>query len=417
MQHMADVQPAAPDLSLQIVESTYRANTTKETTFNSLPQEHVDAIIDEIHNDSDLGTARRTLKSCALVSRIFVRRTRKHLFGHLSIRSIRECQRFLACPQVHSFTTSLTIIFQRRYPNDEGYPIMPTLTALPSLVDALHNVNTIKLCGMDWKSLSQRFVDSLASRSFASVTLILTRFPDSKALYSFLSHSPNLRQFSCFGTTIDNGDNSPFSASFDASHRPRITELRLRKMNQIPDMLLSPALSSVNLQSLRILEVVIDGIGEFDQARRLMNLTVHSLEVLRVSYLMKRPADPSDYLPIERLQKLQSIIIDIRLYGLGIFQWWIEHFERYPTMQCSCVHLFVVDTLADGADWKRLDTALSRTSIRSLVVTVFMTSASTQSMIKSAIEKNLPILMSCQIARVQPAMHNFHVLVGNFNTD
>ncbi|KAK0454225.1 uncharacterized protein EV420DRAFT_605909 [Desarmillaria tabescens] len=383
----------------------------------SLPQELIDAIIDEIHNDSDPKTVQRTLKLCNLIGRIFVRRTREHLFRHITIRSIPECQKLLALSQVHSLTTSLSIIFQSPVPGGRGCQTISTLTELPSLIDVLHNVNTIRLCDVDWKSLSQRFIDSLASRSFVSITLMYTHFPDSNAFYSFLSHSPNLRQFSCFKTTIDSNDRPPFGAS----HRPCITELSLRKMYQIPAMLLSPALSPMNLQSLRVLDVFLDEVGQFEQAHRLMNLTAHSLEVLRVSQLLTRPEDRLQYLPIERLK---SIMIETYDFHLAVFDWWIEHFEKHPAMQCSCMHLFVcvltnqVRTLANYAGWKRLDIALSRTSIRSLVVILFATSDiilfKKQNAMKSAVEDNLPILMSRRIARVHVDLYKKPAVGGNF---
>ncbi|KAK0454228.1 uncharacterized protein EV420DRAFT_606008 [Desarmillaria tabescens] len=409
------IQMAAPSISVQIAEYAYPSNTTGK--IYSLPQELINAIIDEIHSDPDPKTARRTLKSCGLISRIFLRRTREHLFRHITIRSIPECQELLALSQVHSFTTSLTIIFQSRRPHVRGYEMISTLTELPSLIDALHNLNTIKLCGMDWKSVSQRFIDSLASSSFMSITLMHTHFPDSNAFYSFLSHSPNLRQLSCFKTTIDSSDRPPFRANFDVSHRPRITELSLREMNQITAMLSTPALSPVNLSGLRVLDVFLEEVGQFDQAHRLMNLTAHSLEVLRVSQLLTRPADRSQYFPIDRLK---SIMIETCDSCLVVFNWWIEHFEKYPAMQCSSMHLFVcvltnpVRTLADYAGWKRLDIALSRTSIRSLqvVVTLVATSntilASEHSAMKSAVEENLPILMSRGIVRVHVDFYKKH---------
>ncbi|KAK0454224.1 uncharacterized protein EV420DRAFT_605893 [Desarmillaria tabescens] len=395
----------SPGLSVQIAKYAYLSNTTSK--IYSLPQELIDAIIDEIYNNSDTKTARRILKSCSLISRIFLRRAREHLFRHITIRSISECQKFLTLFRVHSFTTSLTIIFQSPWPHVRGYETISTLTELPSLIDVLHNVNTIKLCGMDWKSISQRFIDSLASRPFVSITLMHTHFPDSNAFYSFLSHSPNLSQFSCFKTTIDSNDRPPFGAGFDASHRPRITELSLRKMSQIPAILSTPALSPVNLGRLRVLDVFLEEAGQFDQARRLMNLTAHSLEVLRVSQLLTRPADRSQYLPIERLKSIVIETNDSRLRQ-DVFDWWIEHFERSPTMQCSL----------DYTGWKRLDIALSRTSLRSLAVTVFMISAKTlfskHSHIKSVIEENLPILISRGIARVHVDLYKKPAVGGNF---
>ncbi len=115
----------------------------------SLPLELINAIIDEIYNDSDTKTARLTLKSCGLVSRIFVNRTREHLFREIKIGSNLQCQKLLArSSHIHSFTTSLVITWMfRRGPGR----LTSTLTDLPSLIDVLHNVTKIKLIGMRWK--------------------------------------------------------------------------------------------------------------------------------------------------------------------------------------------------------------------------------------------------------------------------
>lgn len=160
---------------------------------------------------------------------------------------------------------------------------MSTRMDFPALLHILSNLNQIKLSGMDWTSLSPKFIDSLATHSFRSITLMHTHFTDSNAFYSFLSRSPNLRQISCFMTTIDNNDRPPFSANFDASCRPHINGLSLRKMRQIPEMVLSPTLSPLNLDRLRVLDVLLEEDHHFDLARCFIDSTTHSLEVLRVS--------------------------------------------------------------------------------------------------------------------------------------
>ncbi|KAK0437673.1 hypothetical protein EV421DRAFT_1006860 [Armillaria borealis] len=388
----------------------------------SLPLELINAIIDKICNDSDTTTARRTLKSCGLVSRIFVDRTQEHLFREITIRSNIECKEFLAfSTHIHSSTTSLTILFKLRRGRKHT---LATSWGLPSLFHVLHNVNTITLFGMEWKSLHPAFVNSLTSRSFLSITLMHTHFPDSQAFYSFLSHSPNLRQFSCLMTTIDSSDRPPFSANFDVSCRPHITDMSYRKMRQIPEMVLSPILSPLNLDRLRVLDVFLHEDLQFDLARRFMDLTTQSLEVLRVSQFRRPPTDRPEYLPIQRLRSITIEMDDYHLRGriilpieLSIFNWWIGHFENYPTMHCCCVHLLVrifsyeVEVSADYTAWKKLDIALSRTSICSLVVDLFICKAvrivpSEPPPIKLAIEGNLPILMGRKIARVQVGAYN-----------
>ncbi|PBK79968.1 hypothetical protein ARMGADRAFT_94909 [Armillaria gallica] len=279
----------AADLPVRIAVIDYRLTTTSKMTptIYSLPLELINAIIDKIYNDSDTKTARRSLKACGLVSRIFVDRTRKLLFREITIRSNIECKEFLAfSAHIHSSTTSLTILFKLH--RSQKHTIA-TSSGLPSLFHVLHNANTITLSGMSWRSLHPAFVDSLTSRSFLSITLMHTHFPDSQAFYSFLSHSPNLRQFSCLMTTIDSIERPPFRANFDASCRPHITDMTFRKMTQIPEMVLSPTLSPLNLNRLRVLDVFLEEDREFDRARRFMDLTTESLEVLRVLQFRRPP--------------------------------------------------------------------------------------------------------------------------------
>ncbi|SJL14777.1 uncharacterized protein ARMOST_18245 [Armillaria ostoyae] len=432
----------AADVSVRIAVIDYRLTTTSKMTppIYSLPLELINAIIDKIYNDSDTTTARRTLNSCGLVSRIFVDRTREHLFREITIRSNIECKEFLAfSAHIHSSTTSLTILFKLHRGRKHT---LATSWGLPSLFHVLHNVNTITLSGMEWKFLHPAFVNSLTSRSFLSITLMHTHFPDSQAFYSFLSYSPNLRRFSCLMTTIDSSDRPPFSANFNASCRPHITDMSFRKMRQIPEMVLSPTLSPLNLDRLRVLDVFVHEDLQFDPARRFMDLTTQSLEVLRVSQFRSPPTrikyslsqgspcgndistGRSEYLPIQRLRSITIEMDDYHRRGpiilpieLSIFNWWIGHFESYPTMHCCCVHLLVrifsyeVEASADYTAWKKLDIALSRTSIRSLVVDLFISKAvrivpSEPPPIKLVVEGNLPILIGRKIARVQVGAYN-----------
>ncbi len=263
--------------------ASYKPPQEMASPIYSLPPELIDAIIDELHNDQ-AGHSRSFLKSCSLACKLFIPRTRQHLLRDITIRSNRQCKDFLALCRssrhVSSSPTALTIIWTV---NHRLAHTMSTRMDFPALLRILSNLNQIKLSGMDWKSLSPKFIDSLATHSFRSITLMHTHFTDSNAFYSFLSRSPDLRQISCFMTTIDNNDRPPFSANFDASCRPHITGLSLRKMRQIPEMVLSPTLSPLNLDRLRVLDVLLEEDHHFDLARRFIDLTTHSLEVLRVS--------------------------------------------------------------------------------------------------------------------------------------
>ncbi len=100
---------------------------------------------------------------------------------------------------------------------------------------------------------------------------------------------------------------------------------------------------------------------------------------------------------------------------LGIFDWWIGHFETFPDPQCSSVHFLVrvpsYEVEADYTAWKKLDIALSRTSIRSLAVDFFISKIVRNvppetSPIKVVIEENLPILIGRKIAHVQVGAHD-----------
>ncbi|KAK0184749.1 hypothetical protein F5146DRAFT_220446 [Armillaria mellea] len=190
-------------------------------------------------------------------------------------------------------------------------------------------------------------------------------------------------------------------------------------MRQIPEMVLSPTLSPLNLDRLRVLDLLLEEDHHFDQARRFIDLTTHSLEVLRVSQFDIPPEDRSECFPI---QHLNSITVEMMDYHFGritlptelsIFQWWIRHFESYLDMQCSCVHFVVITPTyniraeADYTAWRDRDAVLSQCSVSSLTIDV---SASEGSVVEEllnpisvqlAIEQNLPILMSRKVAHVQ----------------
>ncbi|PBK79971.1 hypothetical protein ARMGADRAFT_94877 [Armillaria gallica] len=399
--------------------ASYKPPQEMASPIYSLPTELIDAIIDELHNDQ-AGHSRSVLKSCSLACKLFIPRTRQHLLRDITISSNRQCKDFLALCRssrhVSTSPTTLTIIWTV---NHRLAHTMSTRMDFPALLRILSNLNQIKLSGMDWTSLSPKFIDSLATHSFRSITLMHTHFTDSNAFYSFLSRSPNLRQISCFMTTIDNNDRPPFSANFDASCRPHINGLSLRKMRQIPEMVLSPTLSPLNLDRLRVLDVLLEEDHHFDLARRFIDSTTHSLEVLRVSQFDTPPEDRSECFPI---QHLKSITVEMMDYHLGritlptelsIFQWWIRHFESYPDVQCSCVNFLVhtstynVRAEADYTAWRDLDAVLSRCSVSSLVIDVSVSKASVVEepsnpiSVQLAIERNLPILMSRKVAHVQ----------------
>ncbi|SJL14778.1 uncharacterized protein ARMOST_18246 [Armillaria ostoyae] len=152
---------------------------------------------------------------------------------------------------------------------------------------------------------------------------------------------------------------------------------------------------------LHVLDVLLEQDHHFDLAGPFIDLATQSLEALHISQFNRPPPDRSEYLPIQRLRSITIEMMDdhpSRLpIQLGIFDWWIGHFETFPDPQCSSVHFLVrvpsyeVEASADYTAWKNK-------MIRKV--------PSETSPIKVVIEENLPILMGRKIAHVQVGAYN-----------
>ncbi|KAG7451126.1 uncharacterized protein BT62DRAFT_1000360 [Guyanagaster necrorhizus] len=105
---------------------------------NRLAQELVDEIIDHLDKPA--------LKSCSLVSRSFLPRTRTHLFRHVNVDSKRRLQ---AIPRscVRSVSISTHVGVPVDLPNVEHASFTDILYASDPFLDSLADVHTISLTG------------------------------------------------------------------------------------------------------------------------------------------------------------------------------------------------------------------------------------------------------------------------------
>ncbi|KAK0499174.1 hypothetical protein EDD18DRAFT_64795 [Armillaria luteobubalina] len=155
---------------------------------DSLPQEIIDAIIDELKD------YKYDLKSCSLTCRSFVPQTRIHLFASIELSSNRRCQQFMAMrsssPHDHlsAHIRSLTINFRRS-----------DLTAR-HLLNVITNltVHHITLEHLNWSNLTSDMQKALCTSfpQIHSISLIHTIFPDYPTVYGFLSGFPELKNLS-----------------------------------------------------------------------------------------------------------------------------------------------------------------------------------------------------------------------------
>ncbi|KAK0209266.1 hypothetical protein DFS33DRAFT_521482 [Desarmillaria ectypa] len=156
----------------------------------SIPQEIIDAIIDEVQDISPSLYRHSNLSCCSLVSRSFLPRCRKHLFssiiltseGHHSWNKFHD-RVFIASPEIMPMIFSIALSS-----GDAEEEILYTLLA------AMCNLRHVKL-SFGFQPQGSRVLNSLRSHKGSITSLRFTdvTFQNSSMFYDFLAAFPELR--------------------------------------------------------------------------------------------------------------------------------------------------------------------------------------------------------------------------------
>ncbi|KAK0187727.1 hypothetical protein F5146DRAFT_724756 [Armillaria mellea] len=154
-----------------------------DATISGLPQELIDAIIENYHID------KAALKACSLVNRSWTYSSQRQMFSHISFnrcqsfhchslhsRRCRDIERFNSFISIHPYLAMLV----------KSIEVSPLLDAhlLGSMLEKLTNLESINLhlCGYSWDELSQSMRDTLIT-AFRSLHLTHIEIRDGMFLH------------------------------------------------------------------------------------------------------------------------------------------------------------------------------------------------------------------------------------------
>ncbi|KAK0221245.1 hypothetical protein EDD85DRAFT_265440 [Armillaria nabsnona] len=305
-----------------------------------LPPELTDNIIDELRYE------RQTLKSCTLVSRGFLLRSRLHFFGHITLSTPALCKRFrqliLSNSTIAFLVKSLEIDTDPRYKRQAAVHLHAMIDSVlwqstsdrqwvcrdPTIQDILPllpNLNSFTAGAMRWRNFSRipaslSFERALSSIADGITTLRLdyAHFDCQTDLLDMLSAFQNLKSLS-LGTIIA----APFSATGAERVSLGIEELEIDMEGSSRAVEMFSL--RVKLDRLRRLKVTRCFSVQMELVRGLIDLSRTSLEELNMG-ACTLPVDWEHMCPPLDVSCLKSLSIEPPSYSLA--RWWAMSLGR-----------------------------------------------------------------------------------------
>lgn len=163
-----------------------------------LPQEIIDQVIDQVHNNSP-----RTLKACSLICRSWTNRSQTHLHHTISIRD-SPSGASLAPITLDRYSTPHVADMVRHVDVSLRYPIPQNeyiFLGIWEVISRLRNVRVLSFAGIDWEYAQldkDQFKDIF--RGVTSLELRSCRCELPENFFSFISNFPNLTELSLSDT-------------------------------------------------------------------------------------------------------------------------------------------------------------------------------------------------------------------------
>ncbi|KAK0482584.1 hypothetical protein IW261DRAFT_1468465 [Armillaria novae-zelandiae] len=264
-----------------------------------LPPELTDIIIDELSHDCP------TLRTCSLISKAFLPRTRVHLFRHITLSLSSDSRRFCDLLSIAPFVAPLVIslkIEEGKYDSDWsdwslwsaahdcqwvcGDPVLPIiLSSLPNLASFIVGTIYFKTFGPPHSS----FAHALSTKA-ASLTAL-------EIDWSITAAVP-------FFTSADRLPLGIEEIEVDMERSSEVVEMFLLRV-QLEKL---KRLSVTNVQNIELLSSLID-------------LTRGSLEVLEVEL----PIEYANRYSLLDTNHLESL--SIKLSTCSLMDWWVKGFK------------------------------------------------------------------------------------------
>ncbi|KAK0431499.1 hypothetical protein EV421DRAFT_1911833 [Armillaria borealis] len=334
----------------------------------SLPQELMDAIIDEVHSTSDL-------KACLLACHTFSSPTRAILF-----RQIKLTESQLDADAVQRFhelcvvSPHIPLLVQTLYIN--GYRCGPTFLAVFDIISCvLQYMQSLKVIEFYCVTIGNWTTGMVSSHLFCEIHLTDVIFHENgfRQMCAVIRGSPDLeRLFVYHNHPPVFGGNATSQLSLDNTHcRACIQDLSIvsRHSYSFIEAILDTKTCPMSIEELRWFQFTLTRATDFQHLAKILQLTSCSLQVLLLTFKCASPRQRPllfPELPIIGIGHLRNIALMVTDHGLQYLQWWIQSLMRVtqsnqlPTLQFLDIELgtsYCWNPVA-SPEWSELDQIL-----------------------------------------------------------
>ncbi|KAG7445396.1 uncharacterized protein BT62DRAFT_920621 [Guyanagaster necrorhizus] len=346
-----------------------------------LPQEIIDEIIDELRSSKSATLA--DLKSCSLVSRAFVPRTRGYMFRSVELRTCRDCERFLdMChsSSINAVPVPPVIVALLLTPSQRDPRRMETNAALVEILTTyLRNLRHLTIQGWTFPITPSDCMHAFTNYPFTSLALQCVTFHAFCDVIAFIKSFPTLRHLTLLNVEV----RKSFFVELERYSPPIPYPLQLDSLSvsqRFPSIYESLVLRAniMTLSRVRRLALCLHSGGDRDSAQQIISQGAETLEHLHLmfgSFIDDIP-DLSQYLNLPRLRQLDitPFILEYGTTNFGQMGTWIEHLRQAGSV-LENVNLRVRlghETDVFDSVWSKLAAILSLTQIRALSIYAFL---------------------------------------------
>ncbi len=251
----------------------------------SLPQELVDAIIDEVHSPSDL-------KACSLTCHAFSSPTRAILFRQIKLTESQldadGVQRF---HELCAVSPHIPPLVQTLHINGFRHSSRTFLAVFDIISCVLQYMQNLKVIKFYRVTIGNWITGMVSSHSFREIHLTDVLFHENgfRQMCAVLQGSPYLEQLFVhhnYPLPVF-GDNATSQLSLDNTHRrPRIRDLTVvsRDSYSFIEAILETKTCPVSIEELRWFQFTLTKATDFQHLAEILQLTSRSLRVLLLTF-------------------------------------------------------------------------------------------------------------------------------------
>ncbi|PBK59306.1 hypothetical protein ARMSODRAFT_802341 [Armillaria solidipes] len=304
---------------------------------SSLPPEILDAIIDELRDDT------KSLLQVSLACKALCTRTRDHLFSVAAMSSYHTQSQCHRLRKLITLSPKLALHFKTLHiaiePILDGH--VPGVYGPLTVIESLVNVTHLNLAYGDWRHMPDTAVSSLQSRSYRTVDIGQHfNFRTMGEVCSLVQNSPDLKRasFMCENHPTPECDFNHYLHRTPAPATLRITDYQDTSMSAEIPGLLKLAISSLpcpfSFSNVHTLIVNLSGASYIvpEHLRQYLALPGTSLKHLHVTHNFKLgSADrlSSTTLDVSGVENIEIGILKTTsprfARGIDILRWWISN--------------------------------------------------------------------------------------------